>query len=50
MTVFWNVASCCLVQVADVSEVLAAFITHRPDYGGSKHLRNVGKVLPYYTV
>jgi hypothetical protein len=41
MTVFWVVAPCSLVEVYDVSEVLAAFIngaiTHRPD-GGTKYL------------
>jgi hypothetical protein len=28
----------------------ASIITHRPDDGGSKHLRKVGKLLPDYTV
>jgi hypothetical protein len=32
-------------------QVLAATIirAHRPDDGGSKHFRNVGKLLSYYT-
>jgi hypothetical protein len=41
MTVFW-VVLCSLVEVCDISEVLAAFIiravTHHSDAGGSKHL------------
>jgi hypothetical protein len=36
MAVSWVVAPCSLV-------------THRPDDGGSKVLRNVGKLLPDYT-
>jgi hypothetical protein len=42
MTVFWVVAPCSLVEVSNVSEVLAATIiramTPRPDDGGSKDL------------
>jgi hypothetical protein len=33
----------CLLVVAPCS-----LVTHRPDDGGSKHLRNVGKLLPDY--
>jgi hypothetical protein len=33
----------------DVSEVLADSITYKPVDGGSKHLSNVGKLLPDYT-
>jgi hypothetical protein len=50
-TVFWDVAPYSLAKV--VSEVLAVSIimmsTDCPDDGGSKHLRNVGKLLPDYT-
>jgi hypothetical protein len=37
---FCVAASCNLVEITDVSEMLAAFIfrTHRPDDGGSTHL------------
>jgi hypothetical protein len=42
MTIFWDVVLC---SMADVSEVLTASITHRPDEGGS----NAGKRLPEYT-
>jgi hypothetical protein len=40
MAVFWVVAPCSMIEVIDVSEVLAASImsTHRPDEAGSKHL------------
>jgi hypothetical protein len=42
MAVFWIVTPCSLVEVTNVSEVLAASIiraiTHRPDDGGSKDL------------
>jgi hypothetical protein len=38
MAVLWVVAPCRLVEV-----------THRPDDGGSKHLRNVCKLLLDYT-
>jgi hypothetical protein len=41
MTVFWDVASSSCSQVED---------EHRPDDGGGKHLRNVGDLLPDYTV
>lgn len=34
----------------DVSEVLAVSITYDPDDGGSKHVLNVGRLLPDYTV
>jgi hypothetical protein len=34
ITVVWDVAPCGLVEV------------HRPDYGSSKHLSNIGKRLP----
>jgi hypothetical protein len=43
MAVFWDVALCSLV------EVYRHFTTYRPDDGGSKHLWNVGKLLPDYT-
>jgi hypothetical protein len=38
MAVFWVVAPCSVVSGDD-----------RPDDGGSKDLRNVGKLLPDYT-
>jgi hypothetical protein len=38
MAVFWVVAPRSMIDFTDVSEVLAAFITHRPDDGGSKSL------------
>jgi hypothetical protein len=38
--IFWIVAPCSLVVVTDVSEV------ERPDDGGSRHFRNVGKLVP----
>jgi hypothetical protein len=44
MAVFWVVAPCSLVEVCQ------HFRGHRPDDGGSKDLRNVGKLLPDYTV
>jgi hypothetical protein len=43
MAVFGVVAPCSLVQVY-------RRLTHRPDHGGSKDLRNLGKILPDYTV
>jgi hypothetical protein len=37
--VFWFFASCSLVKFADVSDVLAAFVTNEfPIDGGSKQL------------
>jgi hypothetical protein len=51
--VFWVVALCNLVEFTDVLEALAVSIiramSNRPDDGGSKHLSNVGKLLPDYT-
>jgi hypothetical protein len=46
MTVFWDVASCSL---ADVSEVLTAYIIRAMSDGRSEHLWNVGQFLPDYT-
>jgi hypothetical protein len=51
MTVFCDVANVFSQKSTDVSEVLTASIirgTHRPDEG-SKHFRNVGKLLRDYT-
>jgi hypothetical protein len=50
MAVLWVVNTCSLVKFTDVSEVLADFIiTHLPDEGSSKYLRNADKFLPDYT-
>jgi hypothetical protein len=38
MTAFWDVVPCSLVEVTDVSEVLAGLRAHHPGDGGSKHL------------
>jgi hypothetical protein len=38
MAVFWVVAPCSLVEVTNVSEVLAAAIISLPDDEGSKDL------------
>lgn len=42
MTVFWDVATCNLLEVNS--------LCHRPDDGGSNKLRNVDKLLLEYTV
>jgi hypothetical protein len=60
MTVFWDVAPCSLVWVISASaghgspsstpsKDVGSSATHRPDDGGSKHLKHVGKLLPDYT-
>jgi hypothetical protein len=40
MAVFWDVTPCSLVELYDVSELLAASIIRAmsPDDGGNKHL------------
>jgi hypothetical protein len=52
MAVFWVVAPCSLVEFSHVTGILAASIitTRHPDDGGNKHLHNVSKLLPDYTV
>jgi hypothetical protein len=57
MAVFSFVASCSLVEVyrrcrgapSSGRRVSCTLLTRRPDDGGSKHLWNVGKLLPDYT-
>jgi hypothetical protein len=51
MSVFWVVAPCSLVEVYQRFGGPASIIRamSRPDDGGSKDLRNVGKLLPDYT-
>jgi hypothetical protein len=61
MAVFWVVAPCGLVEIhwhfrgacclnhQCVTTLIISY-AHRPDDGGSKHLWNVGKLLPDYTV
>jgi hypothetical protein len=44
---FWVVASCSLVEL--YRRFRGACCLHRPDDGGSKYIRNVGKLLPDYT-
>jgi hypothetical protein len=48
MTVFWDVAPCSLVEVYWCFRG-ACCLDCSPDNGGSKHLWNVGKLLPDYT-
>jgi hypothetical protein len=52
MVVCWVVAPCSLVKI-NWRFNGACFLhhqgTHRPDDGGSKHLWNVCKIVPYYT-
>jgi hypothetical protein len=53
MTVFWDIAPCSLVEVYGWfggAYCLHHQVYHRPDDGGNKHLWNVGKLLPDYTV
>jgi hypothetical protein len=54
MAVFWVVAPCSLVEVYQRFGGPCCLHhqgdTHRLDGGGSKDLRNVGKLLPDYTV
>jgi hypothetical protein len=49
MTVFWDVAPCRLVEVYRRFRGAYCFHhrgNHRPDDGGCKNLRNVGKFIP----
>jgi hypothetical protein len=48
MAVFWFVAPCSLVEVHRRFRGTCC-LHHRPDDGGRKYLRNVGKFLPDYT-
>jgi hypothetical protein len=47
-----DVVPCSLIEITYISEGLAASIirvrTHPSDDGGSKHLSNVSKLVPYY--
>jgi hypothetical protein len=49
MTVSWDTAPSGLVKLTGVCDVLTACITRSID-GGSVHLCDVGKFIPYYTV
>jgi hypothetical protein len=52
ITVFWDVAPCSLAEVYQrFGDACCLYHqgAHRPDDGGSKHLWNVGKLLPDYT-
>jgi hypothetical protein len=51
MAVFWDVAPCSLVEVCRSfrgAHGLYRHKVHRPDDGSSKHLRNLGRLLPGY--
>jgi hypothetical protein len=37
------------IKITVFQVVAPCSLSHRPDDGGSKHLRNVGKLLPDYT-
>jgi hypothetical protein len=47
-TAFWDAAPCTLVDVYRRFRGTYCLHNHRPDGGGSKHLSNVGKLLPDY--
>jgi hypothetical protein len=49
MAVFWFVALCSLIEVFQHFRGPCSLHHHHPDDGGSKDLRNVGKLLPDYT-
>lgn len=46
MTFLSDVAPCSLTEVC--RRLRDEYCLHRPDHGGSKHIRNVGKFLPHY--
>jgi hypothetical protein len=48
MSVFWVVVPCSLVEVKRRFRGTCRLHHYCPDDGGSKHLRNIGKLLPDY--
>jgi hypothetical protein len=45
MTVFWDIVLCSLVEVYRCFRGVCC-LQHNPDDEGSKHLWNIGKLLP----